>query len=122
MALVAVKLADALSRTEHHRPMPKEATENSGDESRELLRAAISLRLKEGKNSLDRLDAERRSRGNNLLGKSLEERIVWGELIDLELQEIDEEVRRICRTAGQMPETHISNHDTEEGQDERDHP
>ena len=50
----------------------------------ELASDRIRRRLVEGKAALDRLDAQ-------------SERIVWGELLDLELQDIDEHVSRIPR-------------------------
>jgi hypothetical protein len=57
-------------------------------------------RLAEEKACLEQLDAERAQRGDSSYGKATEDRIVWSELIDLELQDIDEQVRRICREAG----------------------
>jgi hypothetical protein len=53
-------------------------------------------RLAEGKVSLERLDADRERRGDSEFGKTTEDRIVWGELIELELQDIDEQLHRIC--------------------------
>ncbi len=44
---------------------------------------------------LERLDAERRASGDPHLGQPTEDRIVWSELIGLELQDIDERVARI---------------------------
>ena len=61
---------------------------------------SIRRRLTEGKSCLERLDAERQHRGDSRFGKATEDRIVWGELIELELQEIDEQVSRICDAAG----------------------
>ena len=52
-------------------------------------------RLAEAKARLEHLDAERAYRGDPGFGKTTEERIVWGELIYLELQDIDEQVIRI---------------------------
>jgi hypothetical protein len=60
----------------------------------------IRQRLAEEKARLDRLDAEQELRGDARFGKTTEDRIVWGELIELELQEIDEQVSRICGAAG----------------------
>ena len=42
---------------------------------------------------LERLDVERFSHGDPNLGRSIEERIIWRELLDLELQEFDEQIR-----------------------------
>ncbi len=57
-------------------------------------------RLAEEKARLEHLDAERASRSDSGFGKATEDRIVWRELLDLELQDIDEQVRRICQAAG----------------------
>jgi len=62
-------------------------------------RYATYLRLAEEKACLEHLDAEREYRGDVDFGKTTEERIVWKELLDLELQEIDELVTRVCQTA-----------------------
>jgi hypothetical protein len=48
----------------------------------------IRERLAEEKACLDRMDARHEYRAG--------ERIVWNELLDLELQDIDEQVKRIC--------------------------
>lgn len=57
-------------------------------------------RLVEEKARLEDLDAERERRGDSSFGKTTEDRIVWGELLELELQDIDERVSRIRQTAG----------------------
>jgi len=57
---------------------------------------SIHERLAEARTRLDRLDRERSCSGNPLLGKAVELRIVWRELLDLELQDIDEQIERIC--------------------------
>lgn len=64
---------------------------------------AICDRLAEGAARLTRLDEERDRRGDTRFGKTAEDRIVWSELIDLEMQEVDEQVNRICDTAGRKP-------------------
>ena len=56
--------------------------------------ADIRRRLSEGQAALERLDAERQRKGDPRLGKAAEDRIVWGELLELELQDIDERVSR----------------------------
>ncbi len=61
--------------------------------------STVRRRLAKGMTSLEHLDAERERSGDSRLGKATEDRIVWGELIELELQEIDEQVDRICRAA-----------------------
>ncbi len=48
---------------------------------------------------LERLDVERISHGDPHLGKPIEERIIWRELLDLELQEFDEEIERRSEAA-----------------------
>lgn len=60
----------------------------------------LRRRLAEEKECLDRLDAERQCRRDSGLAKVAEERIVWGELLELELQDIDEQISRISRQAG----------------------
>ncbi len=49
------------------------------DEAERWVREKRVQRLAEGKACLDRLDAERRSRGREAFGKNLEDRVVWGE-------------------------------------------
>ena len=44
---------------------------------------------------LERLDEKRVVLGDPNLGKSIEERIIWRELLDLELQEFDEQIERL---------------------------
>jgi hypothetical protein len=51
-------------------------------------------RLAEEKTCLDHLDAERAYRRDSGFGKTTEDRILWSELLDLELQDIDEQARR----------------------------
>ena len=57
-------------------------------------------RLAEAVARLERLDAERERRSDSRFGRTTESRIIWGELIELELQEIDEQVSRICNSGG----------------------
>jgi hypothetical protein len=57
-------------------------------------------RLAEAVARLERLDVERERRSDSRFGKTAENRIIWGELIELELQEIDEQVSRICNSVG----------------------
>jgi hypothetical protein len=61
--------------------------------------SATRQRLAEEKTCLEHLDAERAYRGDSGFGKTTEDRIVWSELLDLELQDIDEQVSRICQAA-----------------------
>jgi hypothetical protein len=60
--------------------------------------SATCRRLTEEKTCLDILDAERAYRRNTSFGKTTEDRILWSELLDLELQDIDEQVNRICQS------------------------
>jgi hypothetical protein len=58
--------------------------------------SVIRERLGEARVRLEGLDRERSWSGNPLLGKAVENRIVWRELLDLELQDIDQQMERIC--------------------------
>jgi hypothetical protein len=49
---------------------------------------------------LELLGLERRLRQDPVFGKDLEESILWRELLELELQEIDEKIGRISDEAG----------------------
>ncbi len=55
----------------------------------------LQERLAKAAAYLERLDVERISHGDPNLGKSIEERIIWRELLDLELQAFDEEIERL---------------------------
>jgi len=57
-------------------------------------------RLSEAVARLEQIDAERERRADARYGKTAENRIVWSELIELEVQEIDEQVGRIRSSAG----------------------
>jgi hypothetical protein len=48
---------------------------------------------------LERLDEERCSCGDPNLSKAIEERIIWRELLDLELQKFDEDIERLAEFA-----------------------
>jgi len=61
--------------------------------------STIRERLAEGNNLLVRLDGERERRHDSRFGTMTEQRIVWGELLELELQDIDEQISRICSAA-----------------------
>jgi hypothetical protein len=56
--------------------------------------ARLKSRLAREKDYLNRL-AERGTRADRGLEKLIEQRIVWSELLELELQEIDEQMQRI---------------------------
>jgi hypothetical protein len=57
-------------------------------------RPDIRRRLAEAVVCLERLEAERERRGDSRFEKTAEERIVWSELIEMEMQEIDEHLSR----------------------------
>jgi hypothetical protein len=80
-----------------------EAAANAGSVRLERPASEIQRRLTEGKAALERLQSQRQRRGNSAFGKAEEDRIVWGELLELELQDIDEQVSRICDGADGAP-------------------
>jgi hypothetical protein len=57
-------------------------------------------RLTRAFSRLQNIQLVRNHRQDPFFGKSAEVRIVWRELLDLELQDIDEQVERIQRSAG----------------------
>ena len=60
----------------------------------------IHKRLTVACDLLEKLDLQRAHRGDSKYGKSTEERIVWRELLDLELQEADQRMLEIAEEAG----------------------
>ena len=54
----------------------------------------VHERLREARAQLERLDRERSFSGDPYLGKAIEQRLVWRELLDLELQNMDEQIER----------------------------
>lgn len=56
-------------------------------------------RLIQGYECLEQIDCQRDTAKYNLLGMLVEHRIVWRELLDLELQDIDEQIARIATRA-----------------------
>ena len=62
----------------------------------------VGQRLTEGKASLDGLDLERARRGDSTFGRALENKTIWRELLELELQDVDEQIGRICEAAGRL--------------------
>lgn len=54
----------------------------------------LGRRLVDGKSRIEELDAERKMRRDPGFAQAAEDRIVWRELLDLELQEIDDRVAR----------------------------
>jgi hypothetical protein len=64
--------------------------------------ATVSHRLAEEKACLDYLDSERFRRGDPNFGRSLEDKTIWRELLELELEEADERIRRIRDAAQRL--------------------
>jgi hypothetical protein len=64
--------------------------------------STIRQRLAEGKACLEWLDAEQDRRGDSGFEKATENRIVWRELLDLELQDVDDQLHRICDAAADV--------------------
>jgi len=109
VAVVAIGLAagmlialivDALSPSTQtangqYSPVPETGNARSGKCSA----SATWQRLAEAKACLEDLDAERADRGDSSFGKATEDRIVWNELLYLELQDIDEQVSRSSQAA-----------------------
>lgn len=54
---------------------------------------------------LERIQLDRACRRNPLFGRLVEERIIWRELIELELQEVDEQIERISGATRRQPAT-----------------
>ncbi len=57
-------------------------------------------RLAEAFNCLQKLERQRAYGHDPVFGKSVEERIIWRELLELELQDVDEQIERISAGAG----------------------
>jgi len=66
---------------------------------RQATKLSIGQRLAEEVSYLETLDSLRSNRGDPTFCRALEERIVDGELLELEMQDVDEQIRRICETA-----------------------
>jgi hypothetical protein len=114
VGLLMASLVDALLPRKHPfvgRTSPAPETNNRAE-------SGSSKRLSEQKARLDRLAAERRQRGDSVFGKTTEDRIVWGELLDLELQDIDEQLTRICRTTDEVPPAGVRVHRKSTGRDQ----
>ena len=56
-------------------------------------------RLAEAKACLDYLDAERVRRADPDFGRLLEEKTVWRELLELELEDAEDRITRMCDAA-----------------------
>jgi len=62
--------------------------------------APTRRRLARAFTRLQNIQLVRAHRQDPLFGKSTEERIIWRELLDLELQDVDEQIERILAAAG----------------------
>jgi hypothetical protein len=60
----------------------------------------IHERLAQGFSRLQDIQLVRNHRKDPYFGKSSEERIIWRELLELELQDVDEQIERISAAAG----------------------
>ena len=59
----------------------------------------VSGRLEQAKASLDYLELERSRRADPEFGRLLEDKLVWRELLELELQEAEERIAQLCDAA-----------------------
>ena len=62
-------------------------------------------RLKRGFSCLKNIQMVRNHRQDPHFGRAVEERIVWRELLDLELQNVDEQIDGITSHCAKLPET-----------------
>jgi hypothetical protein len=60
---------------------------------------SLHERLAEAAACLERLHHERACAGDPILGNAIEKRIIWRELLDLELQDFDEQNERLSAVA-----------------------
>lgn len=63
----------------------------------------IQRRLAEAFVFVEHLQQQRLQGQDAMLGRFIEERLIWRELLDLELQDIDEQIEGICASAA-VPE------------------
>jgi hypothetical protein len=109
VGLVIAFLTDAFAlhegtSTDYHAPTPKRLSDPESTKPRLCHEGGIGQRLAEENDRLGRVAAERHLRGDEGFGKTTEDRIVWGELLELELQDIDEEISRIRAAANDVKE------------------
>ena len=69
-------------------------------------RTAVGDRLASEKALLENLELERARKRRPGFGKAAEDRIIWSELLELEIQDIDERLQRICRDTEQRSTKH----------------
>ena len=110
------------ARTSAHEPDPGLEPEGGrGNTQPEPAHPQASRqRLAEAAACLERLDGERERLRDSHYGKTTENRIIWGELVELELQEIDEQMRHIGSLAGRSPQATAPSNLRTGGSHERD--
>lgn len=69
---------------------------------REVRKTSVHDRLASGYLLLQELELERASAGESQIGKAIERRVIQRELLDLELQELDEQIDRICAMSARL--------------------
>jgi hypothetical protein len=62
---------------------------------RVIIDSPANHRLADAVGELERLESERVRSRDRRYGKRAEDRIIWNELLDLELQDIDEQLQRL---------------------------
>jgi hypothetical protein len=105
--LLAAFLTDTLvpdisPSTGHRSPALRRSSEPESPHEGECQWNTTRQRLAEEKACLEDLDAERKRRRDSRFGRTTEDRVVWSELLELELQEIDEQLSRIRSAAGDV--------------------
>ena len=91
-------------RTSNNPPdLGMEAKAHYDTENQPRHASPIRRRLEEAVSRLERIDTVRLLKSDPRFGKSEENQIIWGELIEMELQEIDEQVSRISSMDGRKP-------------------
>lgn len=76
-----------------------------GEEPRvRVAHSATAERLDRAFARLQDIQLVRNHRQDPFFGKSAEERFIWRELLDLELQDIDEQIERITAAVGNNPD------------------
>lgn len=70
-------------------------------------------RLSEGFARLEKIERERSQGRDSIFSRFVEQRIIWRELLWLELQDTDEQIERICSAVGTASRSLFTDH-TEE--------
>lgn len=115
MGCLANRLLPSWENESSPSPREKEKHESERGPVNEPRRNAKHRRLLDEKACLDRLADERLRRADEAFGSSTESRIIWSELLELELQDVDDEVSRVravkpnqhSRNSTQSPHTEI---------------